>query len=75
MALGSRGDNNRDTQAAGRHRTARRTAGPAPREALVRELRRRSDAGERIRALAEEAGLPYMTVWEIVRRNTWKHVA
>jgi hypothetical protein len=43
-------------------------------EDIVREIRRKSDAGEPLPALAERFGLPYHQTWRIARRRSWAHV-
>jgi hypothetical protein len=41
----------------------------------VRELRRRNQAGESIRSLVREMGLPYSTVRTAIQGDTWKEGA
>lgn len=43
--------------------------------AQAKEIRRRYDAGELRRQIAEDFGLAISTVKRIGRRRTWKHVA
>lgn len=41
----------------------------------VREVRARRATGATFRALAEEYGVSYATVWNVINRQTWKHIA
>lgn len=81
LFLGSAADNSADCWAKGR-------ASPPPRsirlgsakklaklkEDDVVEIRRRRDAGETVRGLAQEYGVDPMTVSRAVRRLIWSHV-
>jgi hypothetical protein len=37
-------------------------------------IRRKFDAGEKIRPLADLLGLSYQTVWSVATRQSWKHL-
>lgn len=41
----------------------------------VRDIRRRRDNGETLKAIAEAYGIHLSNVWLIVKRKHWKHVA
>ena len=41
---------------------------------LVRDIRRRYEAGAQYRQVAAELGMPASTVWKVVSRATWKDV-
>ena len=43
-------------------------------EEQVKEIRQRSAAGETYAELSEEFGVSSTAIWNIVKRNTWKHV-
>jgi hypothetical protein len=44
-------------------------------DAVVAEIRRSYDAGERsLKEIAADYGVHHSTIWNIVKRNTWKHV-
>lgn len=81
LFLGTIGDNSRDMVAKGRHR-----GGPPPglrgerigssklTADKVREIRRRSAAGEGSGALGRIYGVDSSSIRQIVRRETWAHV-
>jgi len=41
----------------------------------IRDIRRRAGKGKSQRALAREYGVSEGTIWGIIHRKTWKHVA
>lgn len=59
-----------------RHRRPRGERHPKARltEEMVREIRRRRESGEGIRAMARELGMGHTTISLIVRGLTWTHV-
>lgn len=43
-------------------------------EALVRAMRLRARAGERMKHIARSLGIPYLTAYDAIKGETWKHV-
>lgn len=77
LFAGTRGDNNRDMFAKGRngHRDVRGERHPQRKltDAQVLEIRKRVAAGEVQKRLAEEYGVHFSTINDVVRRN-WRHL-
>lgn len=78
LYLGTAADNARDMVGRGRSR-----AGPPPgeanpsavlTEAIVRDIRRRVQAGEQYRAISRDIGVSETTVRSAALRETWRHV-
>jgi hypothetical protein len=65
LFLGTRVENHRDCVNKGRWPTAKMT----PQK--VRELRRRREAGERVKDIAASEGIPVSRVQNVVSRRTW----
>lgn len=74
LAEGTHRDNAADMIAAGRF-----AKGSAAGRAILTEedavaIRQAHSQGCSITAIASETGVPRQTVWNVVRRNSWKHV-
>lgn len=69
LFLGSNRDNSQDALAKGRLGTNKLT------DRKVVNIRRRAAEGERHAKLAEDYGVSAVTIFNVVTRRTWKHIA
>lgn len=69
LALGTAAQNSEDMLKAGRHRATTKLT-----QQQVFSIRSRAAQGERQSLLAKEFGVSAMSVSNIVRRRTWRHV-
>lgn len=71
LFLGTHADNVADCESKGRRNYIRRVKLTAE---IVRDVRRRAEAGAMQRSLARELGVSETTISHIVLRRTWQHV-
>ena len=74
LFAGSRLDNMRDAMVKGRTARGRGLPNTKLSEAIVREIRRAAAAGIQGKILASQYGVSPMTVSDILRGKTWRHV-
>ncbi len=74
LFLGSHEDNQKDKVAKGRHIKGESVHTSVINEHIVREIRSRAAAGERIFEIAKSLNLTDAIVWYAARGKTWKHV-
>lgn len=76
--LGTVGDNTRDMVAKGRNYAPRLSGESNPSSKLteqdVRDIRSLAASGVSRRAIAEKFGISYFHVFNVIRRETWKHI-
>lgn len=75
LFVGSQADNVRDMHVKGRGNLGSRNGQARLTEQQVREIRARAAAGEQQKVLAREFGVAPITVSNIVRLKSWRHVA
>jgi hypothetical protein len=74
LFLGTAGDNVRDCAAKGRNRRGASHPGAKLTESQVAEIRRRSEAGEQGKTIAQIYDVTPQMVSMIIRRRNWTHV-
>jgi hypothetical protein len=72
LLYGTRAENMADAIAHGTTRRGERNARAKLSQERVLDIRRRKDAGQSVRAIANDLRIPYWTVHSIVYRKTWR---
>jgi hypothetical protein len=75
LLLGTQADNVRDSVERGRRAVGTRNARARFNPETVREIRAKHAEGAPMIALAREHGVAFNSIWQIVHRKTWAHVA
>jgi hypothetical protein len=75
LRVGTMKENSRDSVTRDRHARGSRSGAAKLTESSVIEIRRRASEGELVRKLAVEYGVSPRTVYGVVARTGWRHVA